>query len=148
VLHEQRTAQQDKLDVSKADSKRSQESDAAVIAKYQDQLSRQESDSKRMIQILEQRADAADHNLADANRSAQALRAELSKKSLEMEVPPAAHKEQTDALQARLREQEALVDSLSQRANAISTRYKEGNLVSNISEAYWFRHSLDMPERR
>jgi len=147
VLHEQKIAQQDKYDVLNAELKHRQESEAAILTKHQAQLSRQEADSKRMVQILEQRAEAVERNLADANAAAQQLRSEIGRKSLEMRIPSAAHKEQIDALEAKLREQDVLLDSLKQRADTISKRYKEGNLVSNLSKPHWCRYSLSTSER-
>jgi hypothetical protein len=114
--------------------KHRQESEAAILAKHQAQLSRQDVDNKRIIQMLEQRAEAAERNLADANAAAQQFRSEIGRKSLEMKIPTIAHKEQIDALEAKLREQNVLFDSLKQRADTISKRYKEGNLVSNLSK--------------
>ncbi|KIM90094.1 hypothetical protein PILCRDRAFT_171861 [Piloderma croceum F 1598] len=139
VVHEQKIAQQDKYDVLNAELKHRQESEAAILANHQAQLSRQDADNKHIVQILEQRAEAAERNLADANAAAQQLRSEIGRKSLEMMIPSVAHKEQIDALEAKLREQDVLFDSLKQRADTISKRYKEGNL--NDAEAA-FVHSL------
>lgn len=130
VLQQQNITHQDKLDVLRVDSKHRQELDAAVIAKYQDQLSRQESNNHRTIQTLERRADTAERNLIEANRSAEVLRADINKKALETEIPTAAHKEEIGVLEARLQEQFTLVKSLTRRASTIETRYKEGDLAS------------------
>jgi predicted RNase H-like nuclease (RuvC/YqgF family) len=127
--------------------KHRQESEAAMLTKHQAQLSRQEADNKRIVQILEQRAEAVERNLADANAAAQQLRSEIGRKSLEMRIPSVAHKEQIDALEVKLREQDVLLDSLKQRADTISKRYKEGNLVSNLSKPHWCRYSLSTSER-
>jgi hypothetical protein len=135
VLQEQKTTQLDKIDAFKADLKHRQESEAAIITKYQDQLSRQESDSKRTIQLLERRADEAERNLAEANRSAEDFRAEISRKSLETKIPSTAHEEEISALEARLREQEESVKSLTLRANTVGERYKKGDLVSSTFRA-------------
>jgi cell division septum initiation protein DivIVA len=137
VLQQQNTTHQDTLDVLRVDSKHRQELDAAVIAKYQDQLSRQESNNHRTIQTLERRADAAERNLTEANRSAEVLRAEINKKTLETAIPSAAHKE-IGVLEARLQEQLTLFKSLTQRASTIETRYKEGDLASSFFFAVCF----------
>jgi hypothetical protein len=71
VLHEQKIAQQDKYDVLNAELKHRQESEAAMLTKHQAQLSRQEADNKRMVQIVEQRAEAVERNLADTNAAVQ-----------------------------------------------------------------------------
>ena len=147
VLHEQKIAQQDKYDVLNAELKHRQESEAAILAKHQAQFSRQDADNKRMVQILEQRAEAAERNLADANAAAHQLRSEIGRKSLEIRIPSVAHKEQIDALEAKLREKDVSFDSLKQRADSISKRYKEGDLVSNLSKSHWFCYSLCTPER-
>jgi hypothetical protein len=134
VLHEQKTAQQDKLDALNAELKNRQELEVATFAKHQDQLLRQETDNKYVAQMLELRAQAAERNFADAHASAQQLRAEIGEQSLAMSIPSATHKEQIDALEARLREKDVLLVSLRQRADTISERYKEGDLVSNCSK--------------
>ena len=130
ILHEQKSSQLEKLDILKADSKNREISDAIVISKYRDQLSCQESDSKRTVNALERRADEAEHKIAEANRSIQELQSEINRRSLEAKILTTAHKEEIDSLQARIREQEAVVKDLTQRASTISKRYKEGDLVS------------------
>ena len=129
ILHEQKSSELEKLDILKADSKNREISDAIVISKYRDQLSCQESDSKRTVNALERRADEAEHKIAEANRSIQELQSEINRRSLEAKILTTAHKEEIDSLQARIREQ-AVVKDLTQRASTISKRYKEGDLVS------------------
>lgn len=136
VLQEQKTTQLDKIDELRLDMKYRRESDTAMIATLQDQLSRQESDGIHTVQTAERRADAAERNLAEARSSMECLRDEMDKISRETNVPSAAHQEELSALVVRLREQEALVKSSAQRVDTIGKRYTEGDLVSGIFRAY------------
>ena len=132
VLQEQKVTLVDKLDFSKVDAKHRQETDAAVITECRAQLSRQGSDSRQTIQSLERRADEAERNLADANHSTEDLRAEMTRKLREAKIPLSAHKDEIIALDRKLQEKECLIESLTQRANTIGGRYKEGDLVGNV----------------
>lgn len=99
VLQEQKTAQRD------VDTRHRQESDAAVIAQFQQQLARQISDSEDVILTLERRAGKAEC-MVDS------LRAAIERKGLQF------------------REQDLLVNSLMQQVCTISERYK-GDLINS-----------------
>jgi hypothetical protein len=63
-----------------------------------------------------------------------------------MRIPSVAHKEQIDVLEAKLREQDVLLDSLKQRADTISKRYKEFSYISALSPAgSFFPQGFDAP---
>jgi hypothetical protein len=119
LLQEQKATQLDELNALKVDSKRHQESDAAVIAKYQDQISWLKSDSKRTIQ---RRTEEDERRLVEANRSVGMLCTDVDSGSLGARVPP-AHEKVISVLE---------VKPFKQQANAIGRR-QEGNLVSGIT---------------
>lgn len=111
---------------TKDDSRRRQDAAATVIAQHKDRIAHLEADHKLAIEIAKQKADDAERDLVEVKRTADEVRAELDRRLCETADPSIAERDE------KIHDLEASVRSLTTRANTISARYKEGDLVSCI----------------